>query len=356
MKYIKLFENKENLDTVIKIMDHFNYKYGYDYTIKDDDELHFNEDINLSGYKFENGIFPYKISSAQDLEMRGCGLISLENFPKMLYGNLNVRNNNIKNMKHFPPDVSFGIEEINISHNPIEDLIGIPVRLMFENKVNYGNLDRDILDKYWDYQMDYIEIEDLRKKIKLSRNTNKNNTVSVKSSLGELLQGIKRSVGVGLWDFKNESKYLQKKKGKLLDREGNKKEFWNEQLISSIKNRIIEDTIEAISNNADVNVRDAVENYTPLIWAVIYNNIDAVKYLILKGADIFLNTIYTKDTVFDFAETFNRKEIIKYLSEYVIRNHPDKINEIIKYIPNDIKRKYPKIFREFNAGLWDLKI
>ena len=111
-------------------------------------------------------------------------------------------------MKHFPQHVTHSGIDVDISHNEIEDLIGIPTDLMLLNKVEYGNLDREILDKYWDVQLDAntIEINDLIKKLTLSRNTNKNNTVSANSELGKMIQGHTRSKKIGLWDFQKQKK------------------------------------------------------------------------------------------------------------------------------------------------------
>lgn len=202
MKYIKKYESNTTDDILRNILDHFNLKLGYDYIFKDG-QFHFSEDVDLSGYKMPNGIFPVKIISAHELVMKKCGLISFENFPDSPYGLIDVRYNFIKNMKYFPQGVALNTE-YNISHNQIEDLIGIPIEIMYANKVNYGNLDRDILDRYWDYQIEEgtEDIIDLMKNLKVSRNTINNNTVSPKSQIGQYIQGKERAKKSNLWDLK----------------------------------------------------------------------------------------------------------------------------------------------------------
>lgn len=204
MRYVKKYESKEDkFEIVSPILDHFGLKWGHDYVYKNN-EISFKENVNLSGYKMPNGIFPIKIADSYDLTMKNCGLVSFENFPDVVYSSIDVKYNFIKNMKYFPSLISQRNTILDISHNEIEDLIGIPVELMLINKVKYGDLDREILDKYWDYQLESgaMNIEDLLIKLKLSRNTIKNNTVSSKCKVGQYVQAKQRAKKIGMWDLK----------------------------------------------------------------------------------------------------------------------------------------------------------
>jgi hypothetical protein len=201
VKYIKKFETLS--DDLFKYLDDWKLKYGHDYKIENDD-VTFYEDVDLSNYKMPDGIFPIKLKSSHALILKNCGLKSFKNFPEAVYGDIDVRNNYIKNFEYFPERMPKAT--LYCSYNPLESLIGIPVEMMYENRVKYGDVSREILDEYWQHQLDIDEIgidmsHPLIKNLIISRNTIKTNSVGPKSEIAQYMNGFTRGKKVDLWDL-----------------------------------------------------------------------------------------------------------------------------------------------------------
>ena len=82
----------------------------------------------------------------------------------------------------------------------------------------------------------------------------------------------------------------------------------NGMLCFNIKKHKFKDAVTLIDYGADVNEVDA-DGRTPLHWAVLYNNFEMVRYLLLAGADVNKVEIKEKQTPLFYAEKFASEEI-----------------------------------------------
>jgi hypothetical protein len=97
-----------------------------------------------------------------------------------------------------------------------------------------------------------------------------------------------------------------------------------------------------------------IHNDTALSYAAYYGEMDILEYLIEKGADVFHRGT-ENDTALEVAVNQGQLEVVIYLTDYIIEHHPDRVKEVEEFIPEDIKKEHPILFRGIKTGLWDLK-
>jgi ankyrin repeat protein len=186
---------------------------------------------------------------------------------------------------------------------------------------------------------------------------------------------VSRSNKSGLWDFKEFNENISNKG------------YWNNELIAASIDCNLGRIKEALKNGANIDFQDdnndtnalgwaafkgcleVVEfliskganinitnssNETPLNVATYKNYFGIIKYLISKGANIFIKDRWS-ETPIDTAYQQAHHKILNYLVDYVLKNHPERIEYVAKYASDEQKKEYSKLFREYNTGLWDLK-
>jgi hypothetical protein len=72
-----------------------------------------------------------------------------------------------------------------------------------------------------------------------------------------------------------------------------------------------------VENGADIEI--ICENKTPLMYAVKYNRLEMVKYLLANGADVHKVSIKNK-TALSYSIEYEHPEIEKYLTEFISKN------------------------------------
>lgn len=84
-------------------------------------------------------------------------------------------------------------------------------------------------------------------------------------------------------------------------------------LISKVRNNDLNAATELISSGADVNMKDDMMGYTPLIYAIIDGNKDMAELLISKGADINIQDTRMGYTPLMWALNSSKEELARFL-------------------------------------------
>ena len=82
-------------------------------------------------------------------------------------------------------------------------------------------------------------------------------------------------------------------------------------LVYAVINRQKEIAEFLISRGADVNEKDKISSYTPIIWAMRNNDLEMIKMFLDIGADLFLTTDFG-ESYLHFAVFMNRKNLVEY--------------------------------------------
>jgi ankyrin repeat protein len=110
-----------------------------------------------------------------------------------------------------------------------------------------------------------------------------------------------------------------------------------------------------INNGANLDVKSGdfkYLGYTPLLFAILYQDVDNVKLLIDKGADIYVKTS-TYLTIYDFAAHVKNKEIDDIISK--IKTDPMYKRKQLQKRLNQINIKQINYFKHKNTDLTDLQ-
>ncbi len=92
----------------------------------------------------------------------------------------------------------------------------------------------------------------------------------------------------------------------------------NSQLIQAVKDGDIDQVKLLIAKGADLNTTDD-KGGTPLHWAAYYNRKDIAKLLLMQGADLYIKDKYGL-TPIDVARINRKKEILKLFEMYKSKN------------------------------------
>jgi ankyrin repeat protein len=84
-------------------------------------------------------------------------------------------------------------------------------------------------------------------------------------------------------------------------------------MISAWSGRV-EEVAMLVENGACINQQDKGNGFAALIKVVFNNNIDVVRYLLGKGADVTISS-FERKTALDYAYEKNHQKIIKTLKE-----------------------------------------
>lgn len=139
----------------------------------------------------------------------------------------------------------------------------------------------------------------------------------------------------------------------------------NQKLLNATSNKKITDVDlidEALEQGADLNIRDIRVksevstigyDYTPLMWACYHGKLAQVKELILRGADVNLETRYA-NTAFHIAAREGKTEVVEYLGDLFphLLSKPGQYDQL----PHEIAIKngpYRKVVKTFDENFYD---
>lgn len=118
MKYIKSFKLFENSN--LKIEDII--KHGTKYELNDEGKYIVYGDVDISNFNITELPFSFKMVKG-NFECNHGKFTTLKGFPEIIYGGLNLENNDLENLDYFPKKIRGSY--INLSNNKLTNIIGM---------------------------------------------------------------------------------------------------------------------------------------------------------------------------------------------------------------------------------------